>query len=277
MARRFAPPELDPHLQQRHFRPKKRLGQHFLIAPAWQRKVVEAIELHGDETVVELGAGWGALTVPLLAKVGRLVAIEYDAALSRMLQERLGRDPRCEVITGDCLKVRWDRGPDPVIVGAIPYHLTAPILERIVTSWPQVRGVWLIIQREVAARLTARPGTKAYGRLTCFVAYRYQTTRCFDLPPRAFAPPPEVVSTLVRLVPRPTPAVAVEDEAQFFQLIACTFRTRRKTIANGLRRWAPSIAKAEHVQRLTAAGVDPHRRPETLTLEEFARLARQYR
>lgn len=262
-------------------RARKRFGQHFL-EPAWQMKVVDACAPSPDDAVIEIGPGHGAITDRLAPRVGRLLAIEIDRDLAQSLEA--GRLPGVTVHTGDVLDDRtgdavavWlDAGPSDRlrVVGNLPYNVSTPILfllGRWAGRFPALTDATLMLQAEVAARLTARAGTGEYGVLTILTALVAEVTPLFDLPPGAFRPVPRVRSSLVRLRFRP-PEPPVAHPALVSRLVRATFTQRRKTLANGLKAIGASD-RVEVGQVLAAAGLDGQRRPETLQLVEFSALA----
>ena len=259
-------------------RERKRFGQHFLEAP-WVDKVMSAIAPLPSDHVVEIGPGAGALTYPLAARVASLVAIEIDRELAGNLSRHKPRNVR--VILGDFLRtdlaeLRGDRAAAPRelrVVGNLPYNIFSPILYRLLndehTSQPY-RDATLMVQREVADRLVAEPGSRAYGVLTILVRLRADVTRLLTLPAGAFRPIPAVSSAVLRLDFRP-PTITMRDEAVFRSMVQTLFNQRRKTVLNALRPFASSTVPA--AEALALAEIESTRRPETLHLTELARLA----
>ncbi len=254
-------------------RPRQRLGQHFLTDARVARRIVETIDLPADSTVVEIGPGLGALTEHLVGRAHRLIAVELDAVMHRQLTERFGDRPDVTLLRQDILDFDFAGLRDVVVIGAIPYQITSPLLFHLLDHRRAVSDAWLVIQREVAQRLVAAPGTKAYGRLSCAAQYATLPRLCFTIAPGAFAPPPKVNSALVHLRVREQPAVAVRDEAHFFEVIAAAFGHRRKTLLNSLL-YDPAFAdrKAGVLAAIAASGLRPDQRGETLSLAQFARL-----
>lgn len=260
-----------------HPRPRKRFGQHFL-EPAWVAKLVDALHPQSGDTFLEIGPGRGALTRPLAARVRRLVAVEIDRELAASLaSEQL---PNVRVIQGDVLEIDLDDAireeVRPLrVVGNLPYNVSSPILFRLFATHDGGRrfsDATVMLQREVADRLVSRPGTKAYGVLAIHAALHADVERVLNLPPGAFRPAPKIDSAVIRLRFRP-PAVDVGDGEVFERLVRGVFLQRRKTMANALKPVADSRGRAAP-QVLQIAGIDGRRRPETLTLEEIARVAR---
>ncbi len=256
-------------------RAKRRLGQHFL-QPEWADKLVAAIGPQPEDRFLEIGAGPGALTLRLAPHVAHLTAIEVDAALAADLRPRLPAN--VTLIEADVLDAPIDslfEREEPVrVAGNLPYNISSPILFRLVEAHLRYRSIQdatLMLQREVAERLEARPGTKEYGVLSISIQLHADVDRLLSLPPGAFRPAPKVHSTVLRLTFRP-PAVEIADAAAFEQMVRSMFTQRRKTLSNALRSFA--TARGVEPQRaLSAAGIDPKRRPETLQLNELARLA----
>jgi 16S rRNA (adenine1518-N6/adenine1519-N6)-dimethyltransferase len=254
---------------------RKRFGQHFLEA-TWADKVVGAIAPAPGDLFLEIGPGPGVLTLRLAPRVSRLVAVEIDRDLAAGLRPRL--PPNASLVHGDVLDVDLDAvlpetGAPVRIAGKLPYNISSPILIRLLelASRRSIKDATLMLQREVADRLVASPGTREYGVLSVLVQWRADVTRLLALPPGAFRPPPEVRSALVRLAFRP-PAFALKDAALFERMVRGMFSQRRKTIANALAGFAATVDVAAGAA-LAAAGIDPRRRPEMLEVIEMARLA----
>lgn len=262
---------------------RKRFGQHFLEAP-WVAKLVEALRAGPDDLFVEIGPGRGAITRPLASRAARLLAIEVDRDLARALTAEA--IPTLTVVERDVLAVdlgtviaEWlGEAPGPAhpvrIVGNLPYNISSPILFRILAFAAASRGVTdatLMLQKEVADRLLASPGSKEYGVLTILAGLHADMTRLLALPPGAFRPPPRVSSAVLRLAFRP-PRVALADEAVFTKMVRTMFTKRRKTLNNALKGFSETFATSAS-EALARAGIDGRRRPETLQLVELARLA----
>jgi 16S rRNA (adenine1518-N6/adenine1519-N6)-dimethyltransferase len=258
-------------------RARKRFGQHFL-EPAWVTRLIDSLSPAATDTFLEIGPGRGALTRPLARRVGRVVAVEIDRDLAaRMSAEALGH---VHVVEADFLDV--DLGtllrdePHPLrVVGNLPYNVSSPILFKLLHAADEGRlfsDATLMLQKEVADRLVARPGTRDYGALAIQVALLADVERVLTLPPGAFRPPPKVTSAVVRLTFRPR-AADVGDPRVFERVVRGVFLQRRKTLLNALKPVADSFGRssAEVIER---AGVDPGKRPEMLTVVEMARLAR---
>ena len=253
---------------------KKKYGQHFLEA-AWADKVVAAIDPGPVERFVEIGPGPGALTLRLAPRVARLTAIELDADMITPLELRLPTN--VTLVHADFLEFGLSAlaGERPFrIAGNLPYNVASPILFVIITAHRTMGGIvdaTLMVQREVADRIVAPPGTGDYGALSIFVQLHADVRRVLALPPGAFRPAPKVHSAVVNLRFRP-PAVALADEAGFEAMVRTMFTQRRKMLVNALEPYARSRSR-EAAAALDHAGIDRRRRPETLQLTELARLA----
>ena len=257
-------------------RARKRFGQHFLEA-AWVTKLVNALDPRPDDTFLEIGPGRGALTVPLAARVRRLLAVEIDRDLAAALPAKV---PDIQLVQADFLDVNLSDllrdTPRPVrVVGNLPYNVASPILFKLLHDADDGRllaDATVMLQKEVADRLVAKPGDEGYGALAIQVALLADADRILSLPPGAFRPPPKVRSAVVRLRFR-EPAVDVGDRSTFEKLVRGLFLQRRKTLANALKPVADSMGRSV-VELIERAQVDAGKRPEALTLDDFARLTR---
>jgi 16S rRNA (adenine1518-N6/adenine1519-N6)-dimethyltransferase len=258
--------------------PRKARGQHFLIDPRIRDRIVEAAGVGPGTTVLEVGPGTGILTEALLAAGASVLAVELDRGLARLLQQTLGAHPGLTVWVDDALRLDLtarlgghpDRGNIRVVAN-IPYYITSPLILRLLEHAELFRALVLTVQREVADRLTASPGKKAYGALTLACRYRADAHALLRIPCGAFHPAPEVESRLVRLDLLARPRIQTANPGHLFRVIRAAFGQRRKTLRNALRRagWPPAQVEAA----LIAAAVDGSRRGETLSLEEFGGLA----
>jgi len=256
---------------------RKSLGQHFLTDRRILGRIADALHLEGDETVLEIGPGRGALTDLLADRAGRLIAIEYDRALAAMLRERYARRSNVLVAEADVLEVSLGElaaGPY-VLVGNVPYYITTPILFHALVPPRADRAVYLV-QREVAQRLSAKPGSKEYGALTVNVAAVARAETLFGVPAGAFAPPPKVESAVVRITPLAEPLVSTEEERPFRTLVQGAFGMRRKQMRRVVRSlYALDAEQADEL--LAAAQIEPADRPEVLSVEQFVALLRGVR
>jgi 16S rRNA (adenine1518-N6/adenine1519-N6)-dimethyltransferase len=258
-------------------RARKRFGQHFL-EPAWVAKLVAAIDPRADETFLEIGPGRGALTNALAPRVGRLVAVEIDRDLAAALP--LVVPPHVRVVAADFLEtdLRALLAPEarPVrVAGNLPYNVATPILARLLDTsdgGETLADATVMLQKEVADRVVAGPGSADYGPLAVAVALDADAASVMTLPPGAFRPPPKVTSAVVQLRFRP-PVVDVGDRAVFLRLVRGAFQQRRKTISNALGPPAATLGR-DAADLLARAGVDPKIRPGDLPLDGFAALSR---
>jgi 16S rRNA (adenine1518-N6/adenine1519-N6)-dimethyltransferase len=263
-------------------RAKKSLGQNFLEDERVAGRIVEALGPRDDETILEIGPGRGALTSRLVERAGRLVAIELDRELAELLRERFARHGNFQLIEADALDTDLCAlvAPDSRarVVANLPYYISTAILQRLIEQRECISEMVLMLQREVVERITAPPGSGERGYLTVLVEAYASAETLFDVSPASFRPVPKVWSTVVRLLVRPRMNVEINDEARFRKLVSAGFAQRRKTILNNLRS-APDALRSQLEEAggaralLEAARVEPQRRAETLTLEEWARLA----
>jgi 16S rRNA (adenine1518-N6/adenine1519-N6)-dimethyltransferase len=252
----------------------KRLGQHFLIDQNIVRKIVAAAELTPDDTVLEIGAGRGILTDALSHAAHRIIAVEIDAELCRLLEARRMQWQNVELICADALTHPLDTVPaGAVVVANLPYYISTPLLFKLLAHRPRFPRLVLMLQNEVADRLVARPADGEYGILSVMAQYAAEITKAFKVSANCFRPRPEVGSAVVVLRPKRELLLAPAEEARFAAVVKGAFAHRRKTLVNSLRDegYEPS-----HVsQALAAIQVVPTVRAEMLTLEQFMELARR--
>jgi len=249
--------------------PRKRFGQHFLHDPGVVDRILGAVSPRRGERLVEIGPGEGVLTGPLLHAAGALDAIELDRDLAAALRARTDWPGELTIHEGDVLRFdfRALATDTPIrVVGNLPYNISTPLLFHLLDQRDVVRDMHFMLQREVVDRLAAAPGSKTYGRLSVMVQAYCRVEALFRVAPGAFRPPPAVDSAVVRLTPLPEPAVGSGDAAAFAEVVRLAFAQRRKTLRNALRTRVAA-------ERVRAAGIDPTRRAETLSVVEYARLA----
>lgn len=260
-------------------RAKRSLGQNFLVDPNLQRKIVEALGTTPEDEVLEIGPGQGALTGHLAGRVRRLVLVELDRGLAERLRKTYGGDPRVEVYEGDVLSADlpamtrdWSR---TLVVGNIPYNITTPILFHLLNR-PRPRDIVLMVQREVAERMTAAPGTAGYGALSVGVQSVAHPRFLFAVPRKAFRPVPRVDSAVIRVTPASPPALTDADEVRLRRLTRAAFQWRRKQMQKILRDHPELGLSRESVASVAASlEVDLTRRPETFSPASLLRLARE--
>ena len=244
---------------------RKRFGQHFLVEPAVIERIVREIDPRPGDALVEIGPGRGALTAPLVERVGALTVIEID----RDLAARLRRTPGLTVVEGDVLTVDFAALPGVApgaklrIVGNLPYNISTPILFHLLEAAAVVRDQHVMLQKEVVDRIAAQPASKDYGRLTVMMQWRYEIEPLFDVAPAAFDPPPRVDSTVLRLVPRAAPAAI--GQALLREIVTVAFSQRRKLLRHTLGRWLEA--------RDAAQDFDVQRRAEEVAVAEYLALA----
>ena len=276
-----------------HTRPKKQLGQNFLVNPEVLKIILEAGEVTNSDTVIEIGAGLGCLTDALARCAKRVIAVEvdellykglaarFDAADEPKLNPRTSTNARVRLLNADILKLEFNslfesddprNVPTTKVIANLPYNITTPILWKLLAHEKEIHSCVLMMQKEVAERIVAGPGGKDYGALTIGVAYRAEPTLIATLSPENFYPAPKVDSALLKLTMRENPKVNVEDEELFFRIVRTAFRTRRKMLKNALvrGRFASADGLAAAFEELRIA---PERRAETLDIIEFAALA----
>jgi 16S rRNA (adenine1518-N6/adenine1519-N6)-dimethyltransferase len=275
-----APSEVRALLARHGLHPKKRLGQHFLIDGNLRDRIVQAAGVHADESVLEIGPGLGTLTQALASTAKHVVAVEVDPAMVAVLGETVAHLPNVAIVAGDFLKLPWLEwaretfGAGPVaVVANVPYYITTPILTTILEAPGPVVRLVVMVQREVADRLMAAPGSDAYGSLSVLARLRAEVTMPLKVSRHVFLPPPEVDSAVVRLDLRPHPEVRAEEEPAFFRVSRAAFEQRRKTLLNALT-GAGGFPREEAHAALEATGLSPTLRGETLDVPDFARLAR---
>ena len=247
-------------------RPKKRFGQHFLTDRHYLGRIVAAIAPQPGDTIVEIGPGTGLLTDQLLARIPHLHVVEIDRELAAALRARWPAD-RLTVHEGDALEFDFSTLPSPLrVVGNLPYNVSSPILFHVAQAADRIVDCVFMLQKEVVDRMVADPGTEDYGRLSAMLQYRFAMGKVLDVPPGAFTPPPKVDSAVVLMKPLPESRPRAKDDRAYERVVAAAFSQRRKTLRNAVR----SLVDAEG---FTRAGIDPVRRGETLSVEEFIRLS----
>jgi len=246
---------------------KRSLGQNFLVDASAIERIVRALDPKPEDTVIEIGPGRGALTEKLVESSGTVYALELDTELSRLLREKFASRPSVHIIEADALQVDFAEiaaGRKLRLVSNLPYNVSTAILQRLFSFSREFEDCILMFQREVVDRITAAPGSKHRGYLSVLTQAYFRVDKLFDVPPNAFRPVPKVWSSVIVCVPRTD---IVFDHAKLEAIISLSFSQKRKTIFNNLRQTYPD---AESL--LSSAGIDPQRRAETLTLEEWLRL-----
>jgi 16S rRNA (adenine1518-N6/adenine1519-N6)-dimethyltransferase len=255
----------------------RRYGQNFLVSRAHLDKVIAAADLGPDDTVFEIGPGAGTLTVELAQRAGAVIAIELDRGILPLLYDTVAGCANVRIVEGDALKMDWDALlPETGIVRVaanIPYNITSPLLVALLEHRPAFASVTLMVQKEVAQRLVAAPGTSDYGALTVFTRFHAQVRLVAAVPRGVFFPPPKVDSAVVHLVPHAAAPVSVARAEHFFAVSRAAFAQRRKMLIGALTHGL-NLPRERVQAALSAAGIDGERRGETLDLPEFAAIAR---
>lgn len=270
-------------LEKYGFSFKKSLGQNFLIDTNILKKIVSFAELTDHSGAIEIGPGIGALTEQLARLSKKVVAFEIDQRLLPILADTLAPYDNVKVIHSDVLKAdvqqviaeEFSEFEDIVVVANLPYYVTTPIIMKLLEERLPIRGIVCMLQKEVADRISAVPGTKDYGSLSIAVQYYTEAETVMIVPKTVFVPQPNVDSAVIRLTKRESPAVKVKDEQFFFQVTKACFAQRRKTLLNNLTSQLADgkRKKGEILSALETSGIEPSRRGETLSLAEFARLS----
>ena len=268
-------------LQKYHFNFQKKFGQNFLIDTHVLDKIIRAAEITTDDFVLEIGPGIGTMTQYLAQAAREVVAVEIDKALIPILQDTLSGFPNAEVIQDDILKVdiaelaAERNGGRPIkVVANLPYYITTPIIMSLFEHDVPLALVTVMVQKEVAERMQAGPGSKDYGALSLAVQYYADPYIVANVPPNCFMPRPNVGSAVIRLTRHKVPPVQVEDEKLMFQMIRASFNQRRKTLVNGLNHSPEmTLTKEQITKAVEGLGKGAGVRGEALTLEEFAKLS----
>jgi 16S rRNA (adenine1518-N6/adenine1519-N6)-dimethyltransferase len=270
-------------LEKYGFSFKKSLGQNFLIDTNILRKIVEFADMSENSGAIEVGPGIGALTEQLARSSKKVVSFEIDQRLLPILNDTLADYKNVTIIHKDILEAdvravmeeEFREIDDIMVVANLPYYVTTPIIMKLLEEHLPIRGIVVMLQKEVADRISAKPGTKDYGSLSIAVQYYTKAETVMIVPKTVFVPQPNVDSAVIRLTVREKPAVIVKDEKFFFTVTKASFAQRRKTLLNNLTSQLPSgkEKKEEILQALEKSGIEPSRRGETLSLDEFGRLS----
>jgi 16S rRNA (adenine1518-N6/adenine1519-N6)-dimethyltransferase len=285
MQSNLSSPAVVAALLRRHgLRPQRRLGQNFLVDANVLNKICDAAGIIFGSSVLEIGPGLGVLTSQLASRTGtegKVLSIEIDRGLLPALQETIGELEHVSILNADALSVDFDAViseyglSDPLhVVANIPYQITSPLLAKFLEMRHELSSVVLLVQKEVASRLAAKPGTSDYGAFTVFVQFHATVEIIGNVSSTCFFPPPEVTSTIIKLCPRRVPQVVVDDTKLLFKVVHAGFGQRRKTLLNALSNDPTLSWTREQAQfALSQSGINPERRGETLSLVEFATLA----
>ena len=263
----------------------KSLGQNFLINSEVVEKIIESSELSTDDLVIEIGPGLGTLTKYLLEKAGKVICIELDTRMVKILKNRFASRYNFEIINEDVLKVdlnkiiKENKSTGKIknvkIVANLPYYITTPIIMRLLEEHLDIKSITVMIQKEVAERLIEIPGGKNTGAITHTVYYYCESEKIMEVPNSSFIPEPEVTSEVIKMHLRQTPAVKIENPKVMFMIIKSAFMQRRKTLLNALTNTQVFISKQEGIKILNKLGLNENVRAENLTIENYAELAKE--
>ncbi|PSM04037.1 16S rRNA (adenine(1518)-N(6)/adenine(1519)-N(6))-dimethyltransferase [Clostridium botulinum] len=257
------------------FKFNKNLGQNFLIDESVLEDIIEGAEINKEDTVIEIGPGVGTLTKELLERAKEVYSIELDGDLIPILQEELKEYNNFTLIHKDALKIDFNElmeDKDSIkLVANLPYYVTTPIISRLLTEKSNFKSLTIMIQKEVAERINAEPNCKEYGSLTVLVQYYCNTKIIRKVSPNSFIPRPKVDSIVIKLDRLSEPRVRVKSQKLFFNVVRSSFNMRRKTLWNSLK--SLNIDKESMENAFERAGIDPKRRGETLSIEEFGKLS----
>jgi len=278
---RLTSPQTIKYIMEKYgFRFSKSLGQNFLIDDHIVDSIIDGAEVGPDDVVLEVGPGIGVMTQAMARRAKKVVAVEIDSALLPVLEETLEEEDNTEVIHGDVLKVDLQAiidekldGQAPKVVANLPYYVTTPIIMKFLEEQIPVTDIVVMVQKEVADRMVAGPGTKIYGALSVVVQYYAEPSKIVKVPPSVFMPQPNVESSVVRLKKRTAPPVDLKAPDLFFKTVRSAFMKRRKTLLNALSSGELAVSKDQAREVLESCGIDPKRRGETLDMNEFAALA----
>ena len=269
-------------LDQYGFNFKKSLGQNFLVDVNIINKIIEASQIDKSTGVIEVGPGMGSLTEQLAKNAKKVMAFEIDQRLITVLEDTLSPYDNVTIINEDILKADITKSVNThlkdcdkiMVVANLPYYITTPILLNLIQQDVPIDGFVVMMQKEVGERLNATVGTKAYGSLSIVAQYYTETSKVLTVPNTVFMPPPDVDSIVVKLMQRQQPLIDVDNEEAFFKLAKAAFAQRRKTINNNYKNFFKDGKqyKDDIRQWLESAGIDPKRRGETLTIQDFAKL-----
>lgn len=271
-------------LKRHNFQLKKNLGQNFLVDLNILHKILEAAKVSKQTQVIEIGPGIGALTEQLARRAKKVLAIEIDANLIPILNKTLAGYENIRIVEADAVKAdlkaliheTFNLSEEIILVANLPYYITTPLLMKLMTEKLPIQRFCVMVQKEVAERITGRPGTKEYNALTILIQYFTMPRLAFVVPKSVFIPKPEVESAVLVFERRTEPLVEVRDEAFFFQVVKGSFIQRRKTLFNNLKQSLKGLVSTEDIQKgLEGAGIRSSLRGEQLTIEDFAKLSNQ--
>ena len=257
--------------------PRKKLGQHFLSDRNILNKVTRTAEVNQEDVILEVGPGLGEMTLALAQNAKKVIAVEIDSKLADLLRKKVSGLPNVKIILGDILRIDFDSlfreaGQPLKVVANLPYQISTPLLFRFIESKKIFSSFTLMLQREVAERIVASPGEKEYGPLSVFIQIFSDVSIRFLIKPSAFFPPPKVESAVVQMVWKDKPLIELKNEEWFKKVVKASFGYRRKTLINALKHSELSLPESIKM-KMDKLGIDQQRRPGTLTILDFIRLA----
>lgn len=263
--------EVKAFLKSYNIRPSKRLGQNFLIDQNTRKRIIDAARLCREDTVLEIGPGLGALTEEVCKRAKRVIAIEKDRRLYNFLLENVSSS-NLELIHGDILRYNFSKVSKIKIIGNLPYYISSPILAYLLKNRSSIDSIFVTLQKEFAERLVAGAGNKTYGAISCFAQFYTKPNFLFVVKKTVFYPVPQVDSSFLEIGIRDG-GLYLTDEEKMFKIIKASFEKRRKTILNSLYSGGVFSSREEAIDKLERSGISHTRRPETISLKEFANLA----
>ena len=275
------PSEIRRLLDTYGFRFSKSLGQNFLIDASVPERIADSVVADRECSVLEIGPGIGCLTAELSARAGQVLSVELDRRLQPLLRETLSAAENTDVLFADIMKLDLRQlasermtKPTKLVCANLPYNITSPVLTSLIEA-DCFERICVMIQKEVAERICAGPGTKDYGAFGLFVQWYYAPELLFTVPPHCFMPQPKVTSAVIRLTRRTAPPAEVRDEKLLFHVIRAAFNQRRKTLTNALSAAEPQLSKADCERILKLCDLDTNIRGEKLNLVDFARISNE--
>ena len=251
---------------------KQPLGQNYLINESIALEIIQQAGVSSDQPVLEIGPGKGILTSILLEQAKSLTALEIDSKLCSVLRDRFGENENFQLIEADALKYDYGAlGSGYQVVSNLPYYAATHILKRLIHYRKHISHMTVMLQKEVADRLAAIPGTRDYGSLSVFIQFHCEVERLLEVGKESFSPRPKIDSSVVKLTPLPQPKVQVDNLKTFFTIVNASFLHKRKMLKNNLKEWQNLFKKQN--KKIVLAGIDLNRRGETLSLEDFAILS----
>jgi len=267
--------ELKRSWKENDFYPKKKLGQNFLIDKNIRDKIIEALKVTSKTVIIEVGSGFGVMTLPLADICRKIIAVEKDSKIYEIMRTKLSNLPNVEFVRKDIMDLdicsAIPSGRKGLIFGNIPYYISSPLIEKIINAKDYLEEAFIVIQKELADRIVAGPGTKDYSSLSCYVQFYTKPAKLFKIKANSFFPKPGVESALLKLTILGEPSVKVKNAVLMFDIIHKAFSQRRKKIENALSKNFDSC-DIDWKEAISSCNIDPFSRAENLSLEAYARL-----